>query len=211
MDGLEFDAALHRYTLDGASVPGVTECLKLVSSADYFGVPDEVLAAKAAIGTAVHSLIELDCAGDLDVEDLDPVLVPYHRAWRSFLTASGFRVILSESKVASRRFGYAGQLDLFGDLNAIRATVDAKCVTRVMSSTGPQTAGYTQALRETRPDLLPSGMPCRRYALQLRPHDSKGKPLANPWFLHPFTDDAADMRLFLACATVTQHLKKAKK
>lgn len=208
MLGLDFDPELHRYRLDGQALPGVTEALKVVSSADYAMVDPEVMARKAAIGQAVHLMIELDCAGELDLEDLDPQLLPYHAAWKSFLVTSGFRVLLSESKVASRRYGYAGQLDLFGDLNAIRATVDAKCVAMVMPSTGPQTAAYTQALRESRPDLLPAGAPCRRYALQLRPADAQGKPFATPWKLHPFTDDAADLRLFLACLTVTHHLRR---
>lgn len=207
MDGLHFDPELHRYALDGVRVPGVTEALKVVSSAAYAGVPEHVLAAKAALGTLVHAMIELDCAGELDVPDLDPVLVPYYRAWRSFLTTSGFRVILSESKVASRRYGYAGQLDLFGELNVVRCTIDAKCVTTVMPSTGPQTMAYTQALRESRPDLLPAGAPCHRYALQLRPTLPDGRPASTPWKLHPFREDAADLRLFLACLTVTHHLQ----
>ena len=207
MEGLVFDPELHRYTLDGRSVPGVTEALKLVSAADYAMVDPEVMAAKAALGTAVHAMIELDCADDLDLDDLDDALRPYHRAWRSFLVTSGFRIRLSEGKVVSRRYGYAGQLDLFGELNAIPSTIDTKCVAAVMPSTGPQTAAYTQALRESRPDLLPAGTPCRRYALQLRPHDAQGRPLSTPWKLHPFTDDAADLRLFLACLTVTHHLR----
>lgn len=208
MDGLHFDPDRHAYQLDGAHVPGVTSALKVVSSADYAGVDPEVMARKAAIGTAVHRVIELDCLDDLDTDSLDGVLVPYYQAWRSFLVASGFQVILSEAKVASRRYRYAGQLDLFGQLNGIRSTIDAKCVTTVMPSTGPQTAAYTQALRETRPDLLPATMPCRRYALQLRPFDAQGRPMATPWKLHPFTQDAADLRLFLACLTVTHHLER---
>lgn len=208
MDGLVFHPEGHRYTLDGAAVPGVTSALKLVSSADYFGVPPEVLERKARLGTAVHRVIELDCQDDLDVDSLDDVLVPYYRAWRSFLVTSGFQVQLSESKLASRRYRFAGQLDLFGRLNAIPSVIDAKCVTVVMPSTGPQTAAYVQALRETRPDLLPPSMPVRRYALQLRPFDAQGNRLSTPWKLHPFTDDAADLRLFLACLTVTHHLER---
>ena len=208
MDGLVFDPQDHRYTLDGMHVPGVTSALKVVSQADYFGVDPEVMARKAALGTAVHQVIELDCQDDLDVDSLDDVLLPYYRAWRSFLTTSGFAVELSEGKVASRRHRYAGQLDLFGRLNCIRSTIDAKCVVRVMPSTGPQTAAYTEALRETRPDLLPPGAPCRRYALQLRPTLPDGRPASVPWKLHPFTQDAADLRLFLACLTVTHHLER---
>ena len=208
MEGLLFDPVAHRYTLDGRPVLGVTEALKVISAADYAAVDPEVLAAKALVGQAVHAMIELDCANDLDVDGLDDVLRPYYRCWRNFLVASGFVTVLSESKVASRRYGYAGQLDLFGHLNAIPSTIDAKCVTVVMPSTGPQTAAYTHALRETRPDLLPVGAPCRRYALQLRPFGPDGKPMACPWKLHPFTSDAADLRLFLASLTVSQHLHR---
>ena len=85
MDGLHFDPDRHAYQLDGAHVPGVTSALKVVSSADYAGVDPEVMARKAAIGTAVHRVIELDCLDDLDTDSLDSVLVPYYQAWRSFL------------------------------------------------------------------------------------------------------------------------------
>lgn len=198
--GLLFDEATHSYTMDGAPVVGVTQALKVISAADYAMVDPAILELKAATGRAVHRMIELDCAGELDLDDLDDQLSPYYRTWRSFLATSGFRVKLSESKVASRRYRYAGQLDLFGDLNAIPATIDAKCVTTVMPSTGPQTAAYTEALRECRPDLLPPGAPCRRYALQLR---TDGK-----FTLHPFTQDAADLRLFLSCLNVTHYLQR---
>ena len=203
---LVFDEATHRYRLDGVPVPGVTEALKVITTADYAMVDPELMARKAIFGRAVHSMIELDCAGELDLDQLDEQLEPYYAAWREFLTASGFRVILSESKVHSRRYRYAGQLDLFGQLNGIPATVDAKCVTTVMPSTGPQTMAYTSALRETRPDLLPPAAPCRRYALQLRPALEAGASAR--WRLVPFTDDAADLRLFLASLTVTHHLRR---
>ena len=35
-----------------------------------------------------------------------------------------------------------------------------------------------------------------------------GRPASVPWKLHPFTQDAADLRLFLACLTVTHHLER---
>jgi hypothetical protein len=204
IDGLVFDEAAHSYTLDGQPVPGVTKALKLIS--EYGWVDDAVLAEKADLGRMVHEVIELDCLGVLDVASLDPLLLPYYRGWRGFLATSGFTVLLSEGKVASRRYRYAGALDLFGELNAIRAVVDAKCVTTVMPSTGPQTAAYANALRECRPDLLPPTAPCRRYALQLRPPLQPGK--ACRWTLHPFTDDGYDLKLFLACLTVTHHLHR---
>lgn len=201
--GLVFDERLHRYFLDGKRVVGVTEALKIVTESQYAAVPPELLAAKAAFGTAVHKVIELDCLGTLDIDNLDPVYVPYHAAWRDFLARSGFEVLRSECKVLSRRYGYAGQLDLLGKLNGILSMVDAKCVTTVMPSTGPQTAAYEQATRETYPDLIPPTAPVRRYALQLTPGSSEQAK----WRLVPLTG-ARDLNVFLACVTNFNWIKE---
>ena len=201
---LEFHEEDHSYRLDGVSVPGVTSALQVISAAAYAHVDPEVLAAKAELGRAVHRLIELDCLGDLDVESLPAELVPYYVAWRQFLRTSGAEVVLSECKVYSRRYGYAGQLDLLLRLNGILSLVDAKCVVAVMPSTGPQTRAYEVALRECRPDVLVPDAPCRRYALQLKP--AKVDEVA--WSLHPFVYGAADLKLFLSCLNVTTHLRR---
>lgn len=203
MDGLVFHEAEHRYTLDGQPVPGVTRALKLIS--EYRDIDPAVLEASAARGRMVHRVIELDCLGDLDVPSLDDMLVPYYQAWREFLALSGFRVALSESKLACRRYRFAGQPDLFGHLNGIPAVIDAKNVVAVQPSTGPQTAAYEHLVRQCHPTLLPAAAPCRRYALQLHPRPKPGQSAR--WSLVPFTDPA-DLRLFLACLTVTHHLEK---
>lgn len=189
MTGLVFHEDGHRYTYNGVTVPGVTTALKVISADDYRNVPQEVLEQKARFGTAVHKLIELDCLGTLDIDSLDVHQLAYYWAWREFIEKSGFRVLMSEGKVYSQKYGYAGQLDIFGVLNGCYSLVDAKCVTTVMPSTGPQTAAYEQALRETRSDILPPKAPVRRYALQLRP-PLPGRPDVARWHLHPFTDPA---------------------
>ena len=200
MSGLVFHEEGHRYTFNGQPVPGVTTALKVVSAEDYKFVSAEVLAVKAAFGTAVHKVIELDCLGELDLASLDDVLVPYYLAWREFLTVSGFRPILSEGKVYSQRYSYAGQLDLYGMLNGCHSIIDAKSVTTVMPSTGPQTAAYENALKETRPDLIPPKATVNRYALQLRPALA-GKKTAQ-WHLHRFSDPA-DFPVFLSSLRIT--------
>lgn len=190
MSGLVFHEEGHRYTLDGRPIPGVTTALKVISADDYRHVSEEVLAIKAQFGTAVHRMIELDCLGTLDLDSLDEKMLAYYAAWRDFVDNSGFKVLLSEGKVHSTKYGYAGQLDLLGILNGCFALVDAKCVVNVMPSTGPQTAAYEQAVRESRPDVLPPKAPVRRYALQLRP-PLPGHPQDKArWTLHPFTDPA---------------------
>lgn len=195
MTGLQFDEARHAYTLDGAPVPGVTSVLKVVSAADYAGVDPDVLAAAAARGQAVHRVIELDGQGRLDEDSLDPLLVPYLAAWREFMATSGFVPILQEHRVASRRYRYAGTLDLFGLLHGEYALIDAKSVARVMPSTGPQTAAYELALREQAPELVPADARVLRFALQL--------PAKGRWQLHPLPDKG-DARVFLAALTIHQ-------
>jgi hypothetical protein len=191
MEGLIFCEGPHTYTLDGRPVPGVTSVLKALPN-EYGHVAPEVMAAASALGTAVHRVIELDVRRELDEEDLDPVLLPYLGQWREFLATSGFRVLGSELEVASRKYGYAGKLDLVGVLHGRKALVDAKRTAQVPRSAGPQTAGYKLATQECRPDLIGPTEPCDRYALHLTPKN---------WRLVPFKDPA-DQRVFLSCLTI---------
>lgn len=205
MDGLVFDPETHRYTLDGKRLPGVTTVLKPISTAFYRGVDPAVMEAAAILGQAVHKVIELDILGQLDTDMLDYRLLPYYRGWRHFLATSGFTAQLSEQQLASRRYRYAGTLDLFGRLNGIRSLIDAKRVAMVAPSTGPQTMAYGNLVREARPDLLPEGAPLRRYALQLK-KPAAGQDVA-PWHLHPFTDDSRDARVWNSCLNIAHYIQ----
>lgn len=205
MDGLVFDQENHRYTLDGKKLPGVTTVLKPISTAFYRGVDPAVMEAAAILGQAVHKVIELDILGQLDTDMLDYRLLPYYRGWRSFLATSGFTPQLSEHQLASRRYRYAGTLDLFGRLNGIRSLIDAKRVAMIAPSTGPQTFAYGDLVREARPDLLPADAPLRRYALQLK-KPNRGQEVAG-WHLHPFTDDARDARVWRSCLNISHYLQ----
>lgn len=207
MDGLVFDPELHRYTLDGKRLPGVTTVLKPISSAHYAGVDPAVMERAAQLGQAVHRLIELDVLGELDTDSLDPELIPYYRGWRVFLRESGFQAQLSEQQLASRRHRYAGTLDLFGRLNGLPSLIDAKRVAVIVRSTGPQTFAYGQLVREARPDLLGPDEPLRRYALHLK----KPSPtqMTAPWELVPFTNDHQDRLVWQSCLNISHYLQEA--
>lgn len=79
---LEFDSSSHTYRVGGVVVPSVTQILSPL--VDFSMVTPDVLAAKAAIGTAVHLACELYDMDDLIEYDLDPVLVPYFEGWKKF-------------------------------------------------------------------------------------------------------------------------------
>jgi hypothetical protein len=153
-------------------------------------------------------VIELDILGQRDEDELDHRLLPYLEKWRAFRAHSGFAPLLSESRVVSRRYRYAGTLDLFGVLNAEAALIDAKRCASVPRTAGPQTAGYEIALRECMPDVVnraavgPRDGRIYRFALHLTPSERRG------WTLVPFTDPN-DARVFLSALTTHNWSKKA--
>lgn len=196
---LHFDEATHTYTMGGQPIPGVTSILKRLSRAAYRHVDAAVMGRAAALGTAVHKLIELEIAGTLDEDTLHPTLAPYLTSWRRFRATSGFKPLYSERKVASRRYGYAGTLDMLGELNGQLALIDAKRCAAVPPTAGPQTAAYEIAAREELPELFKPGTPLRRYALQLNTDGTHR--------LVPFTDPS-DGRVFLAELTSLNFLKQ---
>lgn len=199
MARLAYDDDLHEYRYDGHVVPSVTQVLSRLSAEEYRGVSPDVLEQAALLGKAVHRMIELDLRDALDVQSLSEGLHIYYKAWRNFLSTSGFEASLSEERVYSDRYAYAGTLDLFGRLNGRLSLIDAKRTTSVPRTAGPQTAAYENALRECRPELT-GAAPIDRYALHLRADGT--------WRLVPFTH-RADLRAFLACLTLLSWSKAA--
>lgn len=142
---LTFNEALHEYRWNGAKVPHVTGVLK--GLVDYSMIPAEKLERARQEGTYIHRMIELDCAGDLDVEALEEWAKPAYKAWRDFCAASGFAVILSEWKGYHPGIGVAGTLDLMCELPLLKgwkgiALLDVKRSLYGGPVIGLQTAGY---------------------------------------------------------------------
>lgn len=188
---LQFDAALHRYTLDGRELPSVTTILREAGLIDGSFWTDEARLR----GEYLHAAIALHNEGDLDINALDPKLVPYFRGYERFLEETRVEVEHTERRVCDEGLGYAGTLDLIvawmtesGERVARRGLVDVKTGS-VPPSVGPQTAAYLRCART----FLPLGAPVYRFALHL-PGDGSYRlvPLTN-------TQDEAD---FLAALRV---------
>ena len=187
---LEFDAAAHRYSLDGRKFLSVTTALEEAGLIDSRWWTEEACIR----GTHVHAAIALDREGDLDDESLDPVLRPYVDAYRRFLHESGFEVDASEERVCDELLGAAGTLDVRGRLPrpALKHPgidiLDIK-TGAVPSWVGYQTAAYARMLpRELHPIRW-------RWCLELNPDAT--------YRLHPLTR-ATDERVFCAALTVAQ-------
>jgi len=190
---LEFDAERHEYRFAGVLTPNVTRITSMMSG--YFGVPADVLRRKAELGTAVHLATEFDDEDDLDYDALPEIVRGYVDGWRKFREQTGWVTELSEQRVYSARYRYAGTLDCvghFGRMKTVRPSVkclvDKKATYTIMPSVGPQVAAYTEAWNETNTPKVR-----RRFAVQLKPDGN--------YKLHE-CGDATDFSVFLSGLTL---------
>lgn len=144
---IEFEPEGHIYRLDGREVPSVTQILEPYTGLEF--IDKELLRRAAEFGTHVHDACHLFNMDELDRDSLDPVLMPYVNAWERFLDESGAVVVLSEHRVASRKYGYAGTLDAIVHWGKSLRLIDLKTGTAVPKTVGPQTFAYSQAHSET--------------------------------------------------------------
>ncbi len=149
--GLTFDAAAHRYKLDGVVVPSVTGILKASGLIDFSGIPDSILEAARFRGTTVHQAIALFNEQDLDIEQfgLDfPDFVGYVEGWITFCRQRNFLSVLNEHRIASRRYQVAGTLDCLGILDGQAVLLDYATGDPADVCKWLQTAAYEVLARE---------------------------------------------------------------
>jgi len=109
---MKFDPNLHRYTLDGMWIPGVTSVIESIGDTFRF-VPQDIREAALRRGRIVHELTELEDTGKLTSEHLQLAdasgYLGYLEAWVTF--KRGVQIIATEQKVFHRAYRYAGTLD----------------------------------------------------------------------------------------------------
>lgn len=181
---LQFDAATHTYRVAGERWPSVTQVLDQLDV--LARIPQHLLDAAAAFGTAVHDACHLDDLGILNWELLDPHLKPYVQGWRKFQLDTGAKIVAAEQMVVHRRLRYCGKLDRRCRISGVDELVEIKSTAVMPETVGAQTAAYVEAL----------GMPkLRRRAVQLLPDGTyRSQVLKSP----------ADWNLFLSCLNVHQ-------
>lgn len=189
MSAITFDAATHSYWLDGHRLPSVTQILAPLNN--FAGIPPEVLAAKAELGTAVHVATELDDANDLIEESVHDRVRPYLEAWRAFKRDSGAQVLASEQQVYHPLHRYCGTLDRVLLIDGAKHLADIKTSAALPASVGPQTAAYQLALEDA--------SVIRRSAIQLRDDGT--------YRVHSL-NDPNDKAVFLACLSIHRFKEK---
>ena len=156
MARLTFDAASHRYLLDGErQLVSVTTVV-----GDYYTgpkAPPERLRAAANRGTVAHALIDADERGDERAVRQEPGYVASARAWRRH---RGFETLHVETRLFHEGWGVAGTADRIGVFmrpnyppqwwrwgESVKGIVDWK-TGRISSGVPAQLAAYRGMLSE---------------------------------------------------------------
>lgn len=190
MEGITYDDGKHEYRIDGSVVPSVTQLLEPVRG--EMGGTDSQREYKRQIGKALDAAIQLSERQELDYSTLAPEVLPFFEAWLAFKRDTGFRPMLLQTVVYSRKLRYAGTLDMLGtrvpdSLNP-NELIDTKCTWAMEPATAIQTAGYAIAAHESHGIRV-----LKRAGLQLL-RDGKYK-------YHPFNGQL-DENVFKACLAI---------
>lgn len=156
----------HQYfNARGVRVLSVTQILNNVGLVNYDGIPQETLDHKAAIGTAAHAACHYFDESDLDMETLDPEVLPYVQAWERFRSETDFVPELIEHRGIATIDGieYGFTLDRIGQFNGHPTLIEIKCTAGVEVSWGSQCAAYALAMKAEYPKLF-------RLAVHLKPN-----------------------------------------
>lgn len=162
----------HQYWIDGENVPSVTQVVEQLHNFD--GTNPEVMARAAARGTLIHKACELFALGVLDWDSVDESIMPEVKAFARWWKQSGFRPLLVESIIGSKRFRFACRLDFFGIWKTGLALVDLKTGGEYPAY-AVQTAGQEIALWESLGLNVYGTTPIERYCLYLK--GDKARPV----------------------------------
>ena len=145
---LTFDDASHTYYYKGVRVPSVTQLMRFGNLTEpYKGVDPAVVANAGRRGSEVHKLIEGHCAG-MSVTPTDETL-PYFNAYLAFCEDYNFKLLLSEVRLYSKKYRYAGTVDAYGDISGgFKTIVDFKCSWKIDVSVIYQLQAYRQMWKE---------------------------------------------------------------
>jgi hypothetical protein len=130
----------HEYRIGGKVVPSVTQVL--VSS----GVIETRWMRESARqrGELVHMAVQYFAENDLDESSLAPEVKPYLKAFKRFVSDTGFQIKHSEKIVHSETYMYCGRIDLAGELSKRNVMIDIK-TNHIPTWVNLQVAAYRRA------------------------------------------------------------------
>lgn len=106
----ELDEATHRYSIDGRTVISVTQVMQQGGIIDPSWYTEEARDRGTAVHAAIHYLNE----GTLDYATIDPLIIPFLKAYVRFTRIGGFKPLLYEKICYSDAHDYATRIDIYG-------------------------------------------------------------------------------------------------
>lgn len=192
---LAFDEPSHTYRWNGRVVPSVTQVIGHLMDDKLRFIDRDTLELARAKGIAIHKTIELHATGRL--KRCPTWIEPMLAAWEKFVERYQFKLIAAEHRVYHEGMGYAGTIDLVGEVKGVMSIVDLKRTFLAGRVTGLQTSGYRRAWNEfVNGDARHA---VNRYALVL---GEDGEPKLEQF------NDPADEATFLACVTMWKWQQK---
>lgn len=184
MDEIIFREEANTYLVNGEEYPRVTFILKEAGIAPEIPFYTETGRLR---GKYVHEACQLLDEGDLNYDDLDPILEPYVKAYELFLNENKTDWEGIEERVFNKSLGYVGTLDRRGTLNGSKTILDIKTGI-VQPWAGLQIAAYEMCF----------DTPYQRYALQLKKNGT--------YKLHKFID-TNDYEVFKSAISIVNWKK----
>lgn len=165
MGELVFKEKEHIYEYEGRRIPSVTSILNIwiLTHAGYVNtisgvvIGKEVFEAAQDFGTAIHLAIKYLLTTGLNWDGLDPSLIPplkqaerWINDWKIKPIQEFTRVFIVEQPMMSKRYGYAGTLDIFCEISKVKGEV--LCLTDWKTgdygNASAQLAAYENLVRE---------------------------------------------------------------
>ena len=179
----------------------VTEILQSAGLIDFSMVNEDVMRRAQAFGTAVHVATELWDKGVLDIETVDPELIPYLNGWKQFV--EDYKITINpgemEKRFESKKYGFSGTPDRWPEIAGKITVIDIKSSSSMYVATAIQTMLYQILLEE-------HGIkPKQRWGVQLLGEPTPGKKL---YRVEPYTD-SSDRSVALSCVNL-HHFKTRK-
>ncbi len=144
MQTIEFDEAAHRYTVDGVTVPSVTQLVSPLGGPELTEDDSLELTVEAAAdrGVTMHAYLAHRLQdGEREDFELPDAYLPYADAVELFLAEHQIIPLLIETALPGP--GFAGTPDLVCEFDGVSAILDYKFVAQVAKSrVGAQLGGY---------------------------------------------------------------------
>lgn len=127
---LEFDRLIHEYSIDGKTIPSVTDLVSILGD-DVDEYIEDAMERAADRGVTCHAVIEMALQGEDYTGEYPSAYQAHVNAIEQFLAENTISPIAIEQPIYSAEMNVAGTPDLLCMFNGKLAIMDWKCVSSI--------------------------------------------------------------------------------